>query len=187
MKRLTITLFFLIGLMNCNAQEPIKRLMGGSFKYNYLQYKSDSGDVKIDDLSFGTTIGAMVSDKVAAGIAFQYNKNIQDVVIADSNSLSLLLFLRLHSNITEKFKFYIEPNLGSTFLIGDNSKNDLKIYNVKLNFGFLYFISPKLSLELMVAGIDYKHISDKDYNLKGNDISIKYDLVTPNIGMKYYF
>jgi hypothetical protein len=94
---------------------------------------------------------------------------------------------RIHDSITDKFRIYLEPGFSKTFVLKDESNNKPQHYRVGIDFGLLYFIYQKLSLEINVAGIKYIHRSDKDYGMKNHQFTIDYDLVNPNIGLKFYF
>lgn len=143
-------------------------------------------------LSISPMVGTMISSKVALGVSMGYiyskfEDNDPYSYYGSNNYLIIAPFVRIHNNITENFKYYIEPNLGKTFITNEESESKTQIYNAGVNFGLLYFVSQKISMELNIAGITYTHMFNKDYDFKSNNVSIDYDLVNPNLGLKYYF
>jgi|GEM_PF-5749235 len=166
-------------------------LLGGTLRYSFEIRDSDR-QVERTNTSFliEPSVGTMVSDKIAIGMAigfFQTKSKSEHEDPDDYQSLSLIPFVRIHDSITDKFRIYLEPGFGKTFVLGDESDNKPQHYRARVDFGLLYFISQNLSLEINIAGINYIHMSDKDYGLKNNQFKIDYDLVYPNIGLKYYF
>ena len=192
MKKIILFVFLVVSSINqINAQEKGNTLLGGSFKYLSENIDEGVGDQGLDNSSQFTispVIGYMVNDKVAIGTALNYTELKSDYYYGkiENQTLTIAPFVRIHNNITENLKYYIEPSIGKTFILGDSDNKD-NIYNIGVNFGLLYFFVKNMSLELNIGGANYVSVSNKEYNYKNNTLSIDYDLVTPNIGFKYYF
>ncbi len=192
MKNSLFIFLVFISFNQLKAQELGSTFFGGNFSFALESIDSETQDESEIQLSINPVIGKMVSDKIALGVAFgfiysKYDDNSQYGYSGDSKALAIAPFIRIHNNITENFKYYITPNFGKTFVLGDKSDNKTQIYNVGINVGLLYFISQKMSVELNIAGINYIHMSDKDYDMKSNNVSLDCNLSSPNIGLKYYF
>lgn len=206
MKKITLFIFTIIlSVAHANAQDQPKEqeetkiqqgniLLGGNFSFYSDKVKSGSLEDSEIQLSISPVVGTMISDKVAIGVSLgylytKYEDNDPNSYRYPDKTKFLVIapFVRIHNDITENFKYFIEPNLGKIFDLNDETDNKTQRYTAGVNFGLLYFISQKMSLELNVAGINYTYTSNKDYDFKRNTVSVDYDLVTPNIGLKYYF
>lgn len=206
MKKITlllITIFLFTAYANAQDgskeedQTKIKKgqiLLGGNLSYSSKNLNTDDLEESEVQLSISPVVGKMISDKVAVGLSLgylysHYEENDPNLYRYPAKTKFLVVApsVRIHNDITENLKYYIEPYMGKIFDLEDESDNKPQRYEAGVNLGLLYFISQKISLELNVAGVDYSYLSDKDYDLKRNSVSIDYDLVTPNIGLKYYF
>ncbi len=197
MKKTVVLLIFLMSIANLQikAQTKGNTLLGGNISYLSSSYNSevfgDKIEQKTSQMTISPVFGKMVTDRMAVGfkLGFKYSKidgsnyNEPDI----DQSILFAPYIRIHYNILGNFKYYMEPYFSKTFVLGDESENAPQIYQMGLNVGVLYFISQKMSLELSIAGVNYKHMYDEDTEYKSNTFSLEYDLVTPNVGLKYYF
>ncbi len=177
------------------AQKSGELFIGGSLSIN----NSNSEDVDSDDKKTSVYIspifGKMINDKIALGINVQYNysKSEYNEHSFDWNSsyksevLSFIPFVRIHSRIAEKLKFYSQPFIGASFLLNDESEHRTEFYNAGITFGFIYAFLPQWSLETSFAGLEYKYQSDKDYDVKANQFYLHNNLANFNIGVRHYF
>jgi len=133
----------------------------------------------------------MLNNNIAAGLSFNvdYLKStnttpgIEDDIIM---RLGIVPFVRIHKTISENFKYYIEPKINVSFISLNKSFNE-RSFSIATEIGFLYFLSQKLSLELSIASISYENSRNKDTGYKYDSFYIIYNLVNPNIGIRYYF
>ena len=169
-------------------------LIGGSVGFQTSKIESDNVDTKQNNIIISPTIGTMINEKVAIGLQLSY---ISQYVNSEAeyggtykinqNQFSISPFIRIHHRITDNLNFFTEPFISKTFLLEDKSDNKTQIYNAGITWGLLYFITQKMSLELNLAGLNYRYMGDKDEDLRHNTLNFVSDLSDLNIGLKYYF
>jgi len=171
------------------SQDQAKYLAGGNFSFSSSKGTTSGNEMSLLDLNISPSVGIMVNSNSAIGLSFTVNyfrrKDNSSVTNTDTN-LGIFPFLRIHKTITENFKYYIEPKIGLYFLSLNQSSNG-NLFSVSTEVGLLYFVSQKLSMELSVAGISFDRHSDKDTGFKYNAVNMGYNLVNPNLGLRYYF
>ena len=167
------------------SQENRNIFVGGGFRYHASKTENIYVNQTSGNLQIKPVIGKMISDKFAIGLACDFYS------IKNSNkSLTITPFIRYHNNITENLNYYIEPYFMKYFSLKDNSdhsEHKTQVYGTGINAGLLYFISSKISLDLNVAHLYYRHTKDKDDSVNNKSFGIEYDLGSPQIGLKYYF
>jgi len=200
MKKIIFLAVF-VGFICINAfcQDSIKPkyefVIGGSLGFSvkdfrdYYEYKEKSYSYFIMPV-----IGVILNDKLSAGLQVEFSNSsiVQNDIfsgefILEEKVLSTAVFARIDFNITDKFKFYLEPNLGRKFYLNSEEQKKIRLWFVNTNVGVLYFISDNFSLEMKVAGMEYEHLKIKGRDLKLQTFNLTYDIVKPNIGLKFYF
>ncbi len=206
MKKLTLVMILTIMSVLCvYAQENGQKgtnlyqsYVGGGLSLNaniVKQGKSDS-EVKHAIISIAPVIGLRVDNDLFLGLAMNFTHIERSFSSNDpwfpyyfdiQKMLSFGLFLRTHSNLSEKLKIYYEPYAGRTFYIKPESDNDLRDYFMGINAGILYFVQPRFSIEMKVAGFQYNNSSYKDSDFVLHSFSLDYVFIEHNLGLKFYF
>lgn len=167
-----------------------KRFMFGGNASFYKQVNNVWTDKESEiQFAMNTSFGLKLNSRIALGLelGYAYSERKMYSYSLESSEIVVGLFLRAHKNITEKFMCYVEPYCRKSFLSGDGITHTPNIYSVGINSGLLFFITPKLNIEIKVASLNYLHEENDDYHTNLNTIFMEYDIVTPNIGLKYYF
>jgi hypothetical protein len=178
----TITTFLTIALCISSqlyAQNERSNFFGGSIKHGE---EIDLYNGKQDVFSAALGIGHMVSEKTAVGVGLtfmelEYSRSSKTQIVGVSP------FLRFYKNITPAFKFITEPSVTATFYLPDNDDDKIMGYGAGLNFGFLYFLTEKWSVEFNIGGLNFYTIPDFDDQSLNLDLSI----LSPKVGLLYYF
>ncbi|TAJ10222.1 hypothetical protein DMA11_19290 [Marinilabiliaceae bacterium JC017] len=193
MKKISLLILLTFSLIEfIYAQDQGKIILGGNICYYYNKDQNPDYESKYKSTSFtfAPVAGFMVSSKVAIGFKLKYKqRNTESTSEYNSyteKTLTFSPFLRIHKNISDKLKFYIEPYVGKIFILEGKDDRDQNYY-AGSDFGLLYFISSKLSMELILAEIYYSHKKETDTDNKSSTFSMDYNLTYPNLGLKYYF
>ena len=179
MKKITLSIILLLGSFGfIFSQESGNSIVGGNINIIHSTLKDGSDIVSETSVSFGLSYAKMIGNKVAIGIsldAINYYDNIEKY------GLYLGPLVRIHNNITDNFKPYVEPNIGITLIEGSESN-----FNAGINFGFVYFVSKKICFDINFASLNFIWINLDD-EISYDYFSIEYNIVSPQIGLKYYF
>ena len=196
MKTLTLLVTILFALLSvgyCQSDSlSYKKIMlGGNLGFNSGRF-NDYYEYEEKELSFNIkpVFGYFVSKSVAIGASFDFMFVEDDESEWETNAeknLSVMIFARYNGRITNKFKFYIEPYIGRKYYLLDEESEKIKEWFVKTDFGLLYFINESFSIELKVAGLSYERQTIKDTDTLYKIFNMTYDIVKPNIGLRYYF
>ena len=168
-----------------------KIMLGGNLGFNSGKF-NDYYEYEEKELTFNIkpVFGYFVSKSVAIGASFDFMFVEDDESEWETNAeknLSVMIFARYNGRITNKFKFYIEPYIGRKYYLLDEESEKIKEWFVKTDFGLLYFINESFSIELKVAGLSYERQTIKDTDTLYKIFNMTYDIVKPNIGLRYYF
>ena len=196
MKKTLITCTILaLSIINGFAQSDTsaykKLMLGGNLGFNSGKF-NDYYEYEEKELTFNIkpVFGYFVSKSVAIGASFDFMFVEDDKSNYETNAaknLSVMIFARYNGRITNKFKFYIEPYIGRKYYLLDEESKKIKEWFVKTDFGLLYFINESFSIELKVAGLSYERQTIKDTDTLYKIFNMTYDIVKPNIGLRYYF
>jgi hypothetical protein len=168
-----------------------KFMVGGNLGYNstklndYYEFEE-----KTVTFNFKPVFGFILNEKITVGASVDFTLVEDDLPDYESNAektLSAIIFARFNNRITDKFKFYLEPYFGRKYYLLNAEDKKNKEWFIKTDFGVLYFISDSFSLELKVAGIEYSYLTVKDTDTKIQTFDLTYDIVKPNIGLRFYF
>jgi len=128
-------------------------------------------------ISVSPSIGYFLSDKVCLGleIPFEFRQNSSTYSYATAASPSnrkeisfsygAMPYLRYYMNFTDKLYGYFNLKAGfgiqnskvtrSDFASSPIRKNTYYNYSSGLDFGLMYFVSPKLAIETSIVGLNY--------------------------------
>ena len=169
------------------SQDENKLMLGGSLQYITNNQKYINTDWKFVDFSFSPKFGFFINANSLVGLetGISYIKQMDyDGYGYNENTLfNLSAFYRYQNQVINNFNYFIEPNFGRLFI----KDSELRYYNIGADFGILYSITNKLNIEIKLAGLDYSIYWYKDSEYKTEEFNIKYDLIQPNLGIKYYF
>lgn len=168
-----------------------KFMVGGNLGYNSTKLNNYyEFEEKTVSFNFKPVFGFILNDKITMGASVDFILVEDDLPDYESNAektLSAMLFARFNNRITDKFKFYLEPYFGRKYYLLNSENKKNKEWFIKFDFGVLCFISNSFSLELKVAGIEYSYFTVKDTDTKVQTFNLTYDIVKPNIGLRFYF
>ncbi len=195
MRKLLLITVILICCVNVSAQSDTVRsnkfMVGGNLGFNSSMF-NDYYQYEEKELTFNIkpVFGYFVSNSIAIGASFDFMFVEDDKSKYETNAdknLSVMIFVRYNGKITNKFKYYIEPYIGRKYYLLDEESEKIKEWFAKVDFGLLYFINESFSIELKVAGLSYENRTVKDTDVLYKIFDVTYDIVKPNIGLKYYF
>ena len=187
----TLVLFWFNGSGQENPPTKKNYMVGGNLGYNstklndYYEFEE-----KTVSFNFKPVFGFILNEKISVGASVDFTLLEDDLPDYESNAektLSAILFARFNNRITDKFKFYLEPYFGRKYYLLNAEDKKNKEWFIKSDFGVLYFITNSFSLELKVAGIEYSYLTVKDTDTKVQTFNLTYDIVKPNIGLRFYF
>lgn len=184
---------FLLGILffigSSQSQDKPKYMLGGNLDYLYEKNDDNGTDGSAFNIAINPSVGYILNDNFILGIGFgiQYIKSDMSYngINREYTSLTLSPFIRYQKGISDYFKFYVEPNIGGSLLI--STESDYKGLNVGTDVGILYHVSERFSLELKLLEFDFDLYTIDKQDIKGSTTKLKYDFITPNIGVKYYF
>jgi len=159
------------------SQESENSIVGGNININRNTLKDGSFNLYENSVSFGISYAKMIGNKAAIGISFDFINVYENSGIY---GFHIGPFCRIHNNINDKLKYYVEPNVGITLIERNKS-----ILNTGLNIGFLYFLSKNICFDINFASLNFMY-SDLGDEMSYNYFSIEYNIVTPHIGLRYY-
>lgn len=191
MKKITVYLVLsLVFISNAFTQNDStflnKFMLGGNLGLNlhktndYYEYEE-----KTIDFNFKTVAGVFITNKVALGLSVEFDF-LEHPELEWEKNLSFRVFARYQGNIDDKFKFYIDPYIGATFYLEDDKEEKRREFNIGADFGLLYFVSKKFSLELKLMEVSYYKQTKKDSDEVFREFDISYDIVKPNFGIRFY-
>jgi len=190
MKQLLLISIAIFSFMNSSvSQNAASMLLGGNLLFTNSRITQSSQDMRELYLSIGPVIGIVVNQNLTVGILtdFEYSK-LEDKGSSSGSiygtTISLAPFIRLQDSITGNLKYFFESYMLALQMGQYGDK--IKTFNVGIGFGLLYFMSSKLSLELNIGGFSFIQVSNKTTGKESNKFSFDYDLVRPNLGIKYY-
>jgi|LGVF01.1.fsa_nt_gb opacity protein-like surface antigen len=197
MKKLLYTSALLVILsVTANAQLTEGNIiLGGDVKFTYSDAESGSYRVEDKSLSISPQFGWMVNDKIAFGFKGKYEHVLRTnssygSYTDDQTIYGLSTYLKVHNNITEKFLWYYEAELGMSRVKYedeyDGESDKIDFVNAAVNVGIMYFVTTKLSIDLGLFNINYSKSLKNDKEININDINFGLDLVNPKLGIKFY-
>jgi hypothetical protein len=106
------------------------------------------------------------------------------------SSFGVSLGMRFYfKNENEKFKFFLRPNVGYSWLYDIDSGLDTNVFSLGLSPNINYFLTNKLALELGFAGIGFDNVGVK--TTFGTSREIKFRMgassFMPSLGVVYFF
>lgn len=149
---------------------------------DYFEYEE-----KTTSFNIKPVFGYFVSKNIVVGVACNFvlfEDEKDEWESQNKRTLSVGFFARYQGVVADNFNYYVEPNFGRMYNL--NEKN-LKSLEANVDFGLMYFISEKISIELKMAGLSYLSQSDDDSDRLIRIFDISYDIVKPNFGLRYYF
>jgi len=176
------------------AQDQPKFMAGGNISFSSQKYNSLTDNQTIN-LTVRPTGGIMLNETIAVGLSVGLGhskyKN-QDpfsggLTERTSTQYTFAPYLRIHKNITEQFKFYVQPETGFAFISQDGGSSKQREFYLGTNIGLLYFVSQRLSLEVSLADIAYINMWSVGSDFKNERFLISYSLTDPKLGVRYYF
>lgn len=101
----------------------------------------------------------MITDNTALGLGLEFNhvNSKRGELSWKTTEFGLQPFLKFHFKISEKFKYYLQPNIRlllSSTTDGESNNPDV-FQTVGINAGILYFVSNKVAIDVNFGGINY--------------------------------
>lgn len=173
---------------------PGKFVFGGHFMYE--EEKNDGILASYEwekypsskNYSISPQVGWVVNNSFTLGANFNYylmdNLNYG---YSDVTEYGASIFVRYHKSISNKFYFYVEPQVGiSNTQYKESDKYNSTNLSSEVNIGFMYFFNEKLSLEFNLFNINYLYSKGTSSDYIDDTLSFSLDMTNPNIGLKYY-
>jgi hypothetical protein len=117
-------------------------------------------------------------------------------------SMGLGGFVRYYVNITDKFKFFVNGNLGYQFQTEKRTYSNryptnqtIESNNISINISpnLVYFVTPKLGIEGSFGSIVYQYSGSENKSVlydnhdNSSDYSVNLSLTSYYLGLNYYF
>jgi hypothetical protein len=157
-----IWLFFFIiylsPLTSYGQFEKGNKIIGGNFALSYQNSSSEMFDSSNRYLRLSPTFGYFLSEKTLIGISPTLSYSVSNSSF-NSEAISYWgggssLFLRRFFQVSDKFQFYLEPNIGYHQYDREIFKD--RIIQISLSPGLAYLVSDKFWLEAKFGGLGYQ-------------------------------
>jgi len=134
------------------------KIVGGSFGFNYASSSAETFSNNNAYFRVSPTFGYFLSDKFLIGISptvsYSVLRSSFNPDPISTFGVGTNLFFRRFFKVSEKFQFYIEPNVGYIRADRDNLRD--RDFNVSLSPGLAYLVSDKFWLEAKFGGLSYR-------------------------------
>ncbi|HSJ68198.1 MAG TPA: outer membrane beta-barrel protein [Anditalea sp.] len=133
------------------------KIIGGNFGLSYHNsnsemYNSNSGNFRVSP-----SFGYFITDRSLIGISPSISYSVFSSTFEPESTrywgLGTELFFRRFFKVSEKFQFYLEPNVG--YHRSDRDQYRDRNFHVSLSPGLAYLVSGKFWLEAKFGGISY--------------------------------
>lgn len=133
-------------------------IIGGNFGFSYSNsstemYNNNSGHFRVSP-----SFGYFLSDKSLIGISPSVSYSVLSSSFEPDPTrywgVGTNLFFRRFFKVSERFQFYLEPNVG--FNRSDRGQLRDRNFNVNLSPGLAYLFSNKFWLEAKFGGLSYR-------------------------------
>lgn len=191
-----IFLFILSSISGFAQTDKGKVMLGGntSYFYNKTNYSSSQATII-------PSFGYFIKNNLAIGSDFTYtryknlynsNNGINNYNI--SNGIGVSPFIRYYKFIENKLAFFGQANIGAMHSHShytENTSNPTSntiAGNINLKPGLVYFISPKIGVELTFGGISYfyNHISFDNNSPEINSQNFNFNLGLRSLAIGAY-
>lgn len=163
--------------------------LGGTL--NFTNQEIDQNESS--NFNFVPQVGYFLSDLTSLGINLNISSNNFKTPTADldRNIFEFGVFARFHKSLADNFYIFLQPSVG--FGSGENDNinggsTDLNTTNIRVSPGALYFVTPKIALEMNVGGFSYQQIKETTggNEVKINTYGLLVNLANTNFGINFY-
>ncbi|GAB5526859.1 MAG: hypothetical protein Roseis2KO_47310 [Roseivirga sp.] len=163
--------------------------LGGVFNYNTQDLGSGSDR---SSFIFSPQAGYFFSDNTSAGISLTINSNSFEGsgFSRDFNLFEIGVFARFHKSVADNFYLFLQPSVGFGSGTDEdlNGDTDINTTRIQVSPGAVYFLSPKIALEMRIGGLFYESATETTNNVE-NDVSsfgISINPANVNFGVNFY-
>ncbi|HRG59054.1 MAG TPA: outer membrane beta-barrel protein [Bacteroidia bacterium] len=223
MKRLILIPFALLVAHILFAQPVKgKYFLGGTIGISKIDAStpiSNGGFNKSMNVSIEPQMGYFINDRVAIGASLNYGSSYQENMNSINTGNIILhefrktfgggLFARYYKPLNEKLFFTMHAGIGYAYSIVESEtfyydvyygmyKNEIQnerknSYNMSINPGFEYFVTPKLGISTNIGSISYNYYQTRNQKGRKQNVNLldvylfPFNLSDLSIGLKYYF
>lgn len=201
---LLVGMFTLIGQSSQAQVSKGKWLVGGAISYQtgsefeFAGQKISALGSDVSAFAFTPRVGYALSDRLVVGgrLGLAFASEEQNVagqtVKFNANGFAIAPFGRYYLPLGNKAYFFGEAavNIGSIGLNSDGQRLlSFSLFQVGISPGFAFFITDKISIELMVNGISFSSLKEKDANepIDAFNLGPNFDQRGPTLGIQFFF
>lgn len=188
-KLLLLSAMLLVGTLAFAQTQKGQVQLGGSFNFN----KQDLDPGESTNFNFVPQAGYFVSDLTSIGITLNISSSDFEVpgFDAERNLFEFGVFARFHKSVTDNFYFFLQPSLsfgsGENDNIGGGS-TDLNTTSIRVSPGAMYFVTPKIAMEMRVGSVFYEQVKE---TTAGNEVNINnygllFNLANVSLGASFF-
>jgi len=192
MRRILITIMLIITSLVGSGQSDslfIPRYMvGGNIFVQSQQIKQYYNHKTVDTYyTISPSFGVYIQRNLIVGVhpsisKIKYIRDWEGEIV--EYKLALPVFLRYQNKLWRGSKYYADLHMGTVI---DFKGGNITEYYSRLNFGAMYYLGKRTSIELNVLSVSYTTIQYLDYSKKKHNLEIIYNVSNPNIGIYYSF
>ncbi len=163
--------------------------LGGVFNYSTQDF--DNG-VDRSTFIFSPQAGYFFSDNTSAGISLMI-RNISfddNGASQDFNLFEFGVFARFHKSVADNFYVFLQPSLGFGSGTNENPAGDTDINTTRIQVspGAIYFLHPKIALEMRIGGLFYESATETTNNveIETSGFGITINPANVNFGVNFY-
>jgi hypothetical protein len=205
-----VNLYFLPLLVSFGQAPPGTWLLGGNFNIGDWSHRlAPSGDHSFSQrYEFALEGGKLIRPHLAAGLSLNYSINetgyrysgggFTREMDIQAQSWSVGPFIQKYVPVADKLYFFGLATTGITFqkvrqetridtaepFLSTSSTSGV---SARLAPGLTYLISPKIGLDLSVAGLSYSYLNTRETHGRGHHLDLGLNLSSLKYGFRFYF
>lgn len=163
--------------------------LGGSF--GLVKQELPQGDNS--NFNFVPQAGYFISDLTSIGVNLSISGNSFETPTGDveGNLFRFGAFARFHKSVADNFYMFLQPSLGFGSGEQDNvlgGSTDINTTDIRLSPGALYFVAPKVAVELTVGSLFYSRIKQTSgaNEIINDSYGLNLSLANANLGINFY-
>lgn len=141
---------------------------------NLLINNSENNFDERTNFNITTRAGYFISDKTSLGLSLGFNSSKSENTIgsSDSNIFSIGAYARFHKPMVDNFYLFLQPgfSFGSGSTENGANTSDINTASVGISPGAIYFLSPKIALEMTMGSLQYSQFKE---TTNGNEVTTK--------------
>lgn len=164
--------------------------LGGVLNIN----KQETSQSENNNFNFIPQAGYFVSDLTSLGVMLNISSNKFENPTAnlDRNLFEFGVFARFHKSVADNLYMYLQPSL--SFGSGENDNigggtTDLNTTSIRVSPGMLYFVTPKIALEMRVGSVFYEQVKETNggNEFTSDNYGLLFNLSNVGFGASFFF